>query len=238
MSSFSFQLLVLRLYRNFWPMADKEATVFLEFLISSHNCLRCNPYSQSHTVVLLVWQSTSDTASLRHLSGFPEEHFVLLVIYCPNFLLLWIVKFASSWLPCLVPCLCPESTKMYNTMSSPSFTSDTTHGSRKVHKDFMVKMGVALKQIPQNRVLVGPCFEKFSSLAFCQLTFLSSSSHLSLICPPGNTKLFPYKHVEQFSSLIVMSLVMLMCAFPFITKEAIREKPFFFWRGSLLPVKK
>lgn len=40
----------------------------------------------------------------------------------------------SPWLLCLFPCLCPEPTTVWNTMSSPVFTSDTTHESRETHE--------------------------------------------------------------------------------------------------------
>lgn len=123
------------------------------------------------------------------------------------------------------PGLCLGSLKMGNTIFSLSFTSVTTHESRTFHKDFVVKMAFALKQNTYSR------FEKSSSVA-CPLPVFSLSffSHLfvSLICnpflAPGNSKFLLLKNVQQSSSLIVSSLIMRLCAFPSIIKEAIREK--------------
>lgn len=131
------------------------------------------------------------TQHLSDISGFTGEDLVLLVMYWSVSCFSEFSKSPSSWLLCLCPCLCPQSIKMHNITSSPSFTSGTAHKSREFHKEFTVKMGVELKQNTYSRWLKIEyqwlLFEKSSCLAFCQLPVASSSWSLLfvfLICSP------------------------------------------------------
>lgn len=146
MFNFSSQLLVLMPYRDSGPQQPRRQQPVVEFLNSSHSCGRCIP-----VVHPMQWFCLSDKAYVpQHpctSQGFPgggtgsPQSFIGQIACFSQF-----SNSLSSWLPCLSPCVCPEPIKCGAPRFLPPFTSGTTHESRDFHKDFMVKMAVALKQ--------------------------------------------------------------------------------------------
>ena len=212
-----------------------------EFLSSSHYCIRGDPHSKSHVVVLLVWQNPSDTASLWQ---FPGENLVLVMYWSIS----CFSEFSNSLLSrllCLSSCLCPESIKMQSMGTCLHLPQTLLTKTGNFIKILWLKMRIALKQNTYSRWLKTAYFsflfwkvQRPGPLPTASFLFLLLSSLClsNLQFPPCFWQLnIPFTKMcgtIQLSHCLVLDHA-IVC-FPFHNQRAHQRKADFSWRGSLL----